>query len=308
MNINVIIPTFNRARELESALNSILKQTLLPSEVIIIDQSENTATKDLVESFDRTNQSCGVRFIWHYQREKGSAKARNVGARLAKGEIICFTDDDVVLQENYFAALKSYFDKYSHIGGICGNVEVPNPPSGFKWFLRRLLLRVFLIDFGNGKMTPSGFGFPIFQREIEGLTYVELVAGYSMNFRRQFIENDMFDEFFTGYSFREDVELSYRISRKTQLALIPEARFQHNTSPTNRINLEPLKRMQFRNYYYVFNKHRNVSWVSLVLFGYSIFGILFMGFVEWLFGFKKKKWDCFASDASAVLQLIRGEL
>jgi GT2 family glycosyltransferase len=157
-------------------------------------------------------------------------------------------------------------------------------------------------------MTASGFGFPIFQREIEKLTYVELITGYSMNFRRKFIENDLFDEFFTGYSFREDVELSYRISRKTKLVLIPEARFQHNSSPTNRINLEALKKMQFRNYYYVFRKHKYVSWVSLILFGYSVSGILVMDFVEWLFGFKRQKWEFLAADLSAVMQLAKGEL
>jgi len=307
-SVSIIIPTYNRPNDLKNTLNSIIQQTLLPKEVIIVDQSENVLTKELVEFYDHVNKTRGINFIWHYQNEKGSAKARNNGFHISSGEIISFTDDDVVLDKDYIKQIVNCFDKYPHIGGISGNVEVLNTPSGFKWLLRSFLLRIFLIDCLNGKMTASGFGFPIFRREIKNLTYVELFAGYSMNFRKQYLEEDLFDEFFTGYSFREDVELSYRISRKTKIAMLPEARFQHNVSLSNRTELEFLKRMQFRNYYFVFNKHKNHSVLSMILFIYSIFGTLLIDFIEWLLGFKKLKWDTFLTDLSAVNELIKGKL
>jgi len=307
-SVSIIIPTYNRPNDIKIVLNSILNQTFLPKEVIVVDQSEDVLTKELVESFNRNNKERGIDFIWHYQKEKGSAKARNQGFHLSKGDIVCFTDDDVVLDKDYIKEIVGYFVKYPKLGGVSGNVETSDFPSGFKWSLRKFLLRIFLIDFLNGKMTASGFGFPIFQNEIKNLTYVELFTGYSMNFRRQCLEENLFDEFFTGYSFREDVELSYRISRKTLLAMIPEARFVHNFSTTNRTNKKALKKMQFKNFYYVFNKHKNVSFLSVFLFAYSIGGILIIDFIEWLCGFKSAKWEILAMDLSAITELAMGKI
>ena len=305
MNISIIIPTYNRSADLKRILLSILAQTILPQEVIVVDQSDDGLTKKLIEEFNAGNFR-DIRFIWRYKNEKGSARARNEGFHLSKGDIVCFTDDDVVLEKDYFKEIVDCFEKYTGIGGISGNVQAPESPSGFKWSLRKLLLRIFLIDLLDGKMTVSGFGFPIYMKEVQSLTYVELFAGYSMNFRRQYLEENLFDDFFTGYSFREDVELSYRISRKTALAMIPEARFQHHISRSNRIDSKALKLMQFRNYYYVFNKHKNRSFLSMFLFAYSMGGILIIDLIEWLFGFKRIKWESFTMDLLAVCELIKG--
>ena len=308
MKISVIIPTLNRPEDLKEALNSILAQKLLPHEVIIVDQSENMLTRELVESFDVANKARGISFIWHFRQEKGSARARNAGFRVSQGDIVCFTDDDVILEKDYFKAISRCFETYPQIGGITGNVEVLEPPSGFKWALRKWLLKVFQIDLFNGKMSSSGFGFPLFHEEIEKMEYVELFAGYSMNFRRQYLEADLFDEFFTGYSFREDVELSYRISRHTKLAAIPDALFEHKMSTSSRTHWKDLKKMQFKNYYYVFNKHKNHLWTSRLIFAYSIVGLLAIDFIEWLCCLKPNRWETFTEDLSAAVLLMLGKL
>lgn len=84
---------------------------------------------------------------------------------------------------------------------------------------------------------------------------VEMLSGCNMNFRKELLGNDKFDEWFTGYSYREDAEFSYRISRKTVLKMIPEARLYHNCSRSNRMNLEDQKILEIKNYYYVYKKH-----------------------------------------------------
>ena len=78
-------------------------------QVIIVDQSEGTATKNIVESFNQANKTNSMRFIWHKQNEKGLTKARNVGVLLSNGNIVSFLDDDVVLFPDYFERIYSSF-------------------------------------------------------------------------------------------------------------------------------------------------------------------------------------------------------
>jgi GT2 family glycosyltransferase len=285
-----------------------VRQAKLPDEIIVVDQSENTLTRELVRSFEGLNKDLGMNFIWHYQKDKGSAKARNEGFRLSKGDIVCFTDDDIILDRDYLKNIVNYFSLHPEVGCIGGNVRVINVPKGLKGFARDLLSRIFLISFFDGKMTPSGFGFPIFLKEIDKPLQVDLIAGYSMNFRRGVFLKNQFDEWFTGYSFREDVELSYRVSLETKIFMIPDARFEHHHSRLNRIDPMGLKSMQFRNYHYIFNKHKNTSIMRGILFGYSILGILFIDLLEWLSGFKKNKWEFLKMDVVVINRLIKGDL
>ena len=305
MKLSVIVPTYNRPRDLDNLLRSIVEQTRLPQEVIVVDQSEGDETKVLLESYEGARRDSGPRFIWHHQKEKSSAKARNAGFRLSRAEIICFTDDDIVFDRNYLENVSAYFDSNPEVGGISGNVLVTDPPHGIKWAIRESMMKLFLISFMDGRMTPSGFGFPLFLHEIKEVTPVELFAGYSMNWRRRYFEENQFDEWFMGYSFREDVELSYRISRRTRLVMIPQARFVHNHSSTNRLGLRKLKEMQVRNYYYVFKKHHGKSPLSRLLFGYSMMGLLCMSFIEFVLGFRKSKWDAFSADCLAIVELLK---
>jgi len=305
VTVSVIIPTCNRAQELERLLKTISNQTRLPEEVIVVDQSDDNRTKEIVDSFHDNNKNRGIAFIWLFQKEKSSAKARNKGILFSSGQMLAFTDDDVVLEKDYLEWITRFFERHPEIGGITGNLKIADPPSGWKWFLRKILLKLFLIDGLNGKMTASGFGYPLFRKEIKSPVKIELMSGYSMNFRRIFIE--LFDEFFTGYSFREDVDFSYRISKKTTLLAIPQARFEHLPSLDNRDNILSLQRMALRNYRYVFEKHKKRNLFSSFLFAYSVSGIFLIDFIEWLSGFRKQKADRLKADISALKSLVFGQ-
>ena len=87
LSISVIIPTFNRAELLKRALESVQCQTLLPYEVLVIDDGSTDHTKELVNS-----QFPKVRFF--HQEQKGVSAARNRGIQLAKGNWIAFLDSD----------------------------------------------------------------------------------------------------------------------------------------------------------------------------------------------------------------------
>ncbi|MEE9501364.1 MAG: glycosyltransferase [Candidatus Aminicenantaceae bacterium] len=92
--ITVIIPTFNRARFLKEAVQSVLDQdyfrepdTTQLFEIIVVDDGSTDETGEVVQSFARD-----IRYI--YQENRGVSTARNVGLQRARGDFIAFLDSD----------------------------------------------------------------------------------------------------------------------------------------------------------------------------------------------------------------------
>jgi len=87
--ISVIIPTYNRARDLERALASVLVQTFSDLEVLVID---NHSTDDTASVIARL---ADPRVSLHSIDNQGIvAKSRNLGIHLARGEFVAFLDSD----------------------------------------------------------------------------------------------------------------------------------------------------------------------------------------------------------------------
>lgn len=86
-SISVVIATFNRARFLRKAIESVLAQTHPPSEIIVVDDGSADDSADVARSFGSP-----VRVI--SQSNQGLATARNSGIASASGEWLAFLDDD----------------------------------------------------------------------------------------------------------------------------------------------------------------------------------------------------------------------
>jgi len=87
--VSVIIPTYNRAEFLRSAIESALTQTYTDLEIIVSDDKSTDHTKEVVRSFidERT------KYIRN-KGKKGVSAARNSAILASKGEYIAFLDDD----------------------------------------------------------------------------------------------------------------------------------------------------------------------------------------------------------------------
>ncbi len=88
--VSVVIPTFNRAAFLPSAVRSALEQTLREIEVIIVDDGSTDATPEVCRSFVAGDSR--IRVI--RQANRGLAAARNAGVAAARADWIAFLDDD----------------------------------------------------------------------------------------------------------------------------------------------------------------------------------------------------------------------
>ena len=87
MNISVVIPTYNRCESLRRALLSVFSQTLLPAEVVVIDDG----------STDGTNAMIRTEFpevIYYRQENLGVSSARNLGIQRTTGDWLAFLDSD----------------------------------------------------------------------------------------------------------------------------------------------------------------------------------------------------------------------
>ncbi len=302
--ISVIIATLNRSEDLKKALDSVLLQTLKPTEIIIVDQSPDKKTEELTAQFEKQVRG-GLRFVYMKQEEKSAVQARNRGLSVVKGDIISFIDDDVVLDRNYFEHIERYLREHPLVGGVSGSDEADHGFKGWRWQLRKVLLQLFLISHFDGKMTLSGFGYPIFERTIKKETAVEMLPGCDMNYRAKYIQDRKFDEWFVGYSYREDADFSYALSRLCSLSMIPEAKLCHNHSVANRLAPIEQKIMEIKNTRYVFRKFKGRGWWPEFLFSYSLAGLVFIDLLELLASFKKRQLQKFLTSLSASWSVLR---
>lgn len=106
--VSVIIPTYNRRQLLGQVLDSLCELIIEFNimEVIIVDDGSTDGTDQMLS---HRQDPFELRLISHTQSQ-GPAKARNHGAREARGELLAFLDSDIVVDKNWWQAAASHFD------------------------------------------------------------------------------------------------------------------------------------------------------------------------------------------------------
>jgi len=86
-NISVVIPTFNRRQTIGRSIDSVLNQTLFPSEIIVVDDGSTDGTSDYIQS-----NFPSIKLL--SQPNKGVSAARNMGIKSADANWIALLDSD----------------------------------------------------------------------------------------------------------------------------------------------------------------------------------------------------------------------
>ena len=106
MDISVIIATFRRPKELSEALASVLSQTGVSLEVVVVDDSPEGSAQEVVGNA----QDPRVRYLRNPEPTGGfPSVVRNLGWPLAHGAFVHFLDDDDLVPEGHYAAVKAAF-------------------------------------------------------------------------------------------------------------------------------------------------------------------------------------------------------
>jgi glycosyltransferase involved in cell wall biosynthesis len=104
MPISVIIPAYKARKYLPDCLESIGKQTLQPSEVLVIDDASPEPIDDIVRDFSNRSGYPPIRLIKH-EVNRGQAAGRNTGMKAASGDWLAFIDCDDMWVPNHLESV-----------------------------------------------------------------------------------------------------------------------------------------------------------------------------------------------------------
>jgi len=118
--ISIIIPTFNSAKTIHAALDSIVSQQLSDYEVLIMDGASLDETAIIVKEYSRRTEN----IYWHSEKDNGIYDAMNKGIQQSKGEWLFFLgSDDSLYDSNVFSDMRSIMVENPASKFIYGNVH-----------------------------------------------------------------------------------------------------------------------------------------------------------------------------------------
>lgn len=281
--ISVIIPTKDRPRDLARCLESILNQTLLPDEIIIVDASD---TEDLnSNTIARVKEK--VKTI-HFHTAAGVAYQLNIGIEASSGDIIFFFDDDVALEKDFVKEIVDIFDNDQErkVAGVCGDIITPKTKSRHGWLVNSMLAayyglikviaNVFLLTkVGSGRFRASGCS--TYAYGASEVKRVECLPTGLTAYRKEVFAEFQFDE---NVQYMVDDDLPYQVSRKSENIFTPYAKAIHYTSPMGRASSYQRRKAFLEDSYYLFKKNLPQTLNHKLAFYWSIIGLCVSGALQ----------------------------
>lgn len=247
-SVSVLIPTKNRPADLEIAVKSVFRQTVVPPQVIVVDQSENNESRQLVERHyaelpATIREKAKLCYVWD-PNIPGVNTARNRAMEIAEEDVWVFLDDDVYLEPDFLEELLAVYLRYPQVGGVSGIITNYQPPSWAFRFWMRLFARGPFRDERQ----------PIYWkadrlRHAEPITVRKFGSGL-MSFRAEVIRGIRFDDKLSGVPEGEDTVFCARLQPGTVLLVAPRARLVHKKSQIARPQEYWLKRYVYASQYF----------------------------------------------------------
>ncbi len=119
MKIAVLIATLNRPDSIRDVVASVLNNTYKDFELIIVDQSANNKTQEIVEGYISVDKR--VRYL--PMTTTGKTKGLNYGIRNCNADIIAMTDDDCMVSKDWIEKIVATFMDYPDLALLFGSVE-----------------------------------------------------------------------------------------------------------------------------------------------------------------------------------------
>jgi glycosyltransferase involved in cell wall biosynthesis len=263
LTIAIIIPTKNRPDDLIETVRSIVAQTCLPRQLIIVDQTAQSCA-EAINTIVRDHPAMRTEYLWAPELP-GLIDARNKGLEHATSDIVLFIDDDITLNPDCIDKLTTRYLQHPEYAGICA-VDVRG--ATIPWWLviaRRSYMQGPFTDFRS-----------LMNKQHKQLTeprHVRLVSGGYMSYRRWVFDEFHFEDRLWGHRWNGSIDLSYRVSANYPVVIDPLVRVDHR-KPYGTYNPEEFVRVRVAGTFFFFQ--RNVKkdltgWFSFMLVIFAIF-------------------------------------
>jgi glycosyltransferase involved in cell wall biosynthesis len=255
MKASVIIPTYYRREDLAELFDSLLRQTVKPFEVIVVDDTPTDEIAVLCDIFKVQFAKKKIRLLYHKnQRKKSSSVARNIGVEMSSGDILMFFDSDVILFPDYIEKILEVFEKFPHAVGVQG--WIVNFKRTKFYYIRQVIYRIFHFSH-HVKDRCKLFEYPSLLTRI---IPCEALSGANFAVKREIFNELRFDENLLGYAYMEDMLFSHLLYRKypNKLFITPYAKCIHKVSQEGRGVKKELEK----------HKHTCRLYVLIKLFGW----------------------------------------
>jgi glycosyltransferase involved in cell wall biosynthesis len=263
MQIFFIVATKDRPDDLRKMLRSLAGQSVRPDGVIIVDGSDEPV-EAVVAEFAAVLPLNYIRY-----RPPSASAQRNAGIRALppEADLAGFLDDDAALEPGALERMMAFWETApADLGGAAFNM-VNHPEQAHSRLKRWPLVKALGIYSGEpGQVTPSGWQTMI--GEVNQTTFVDWLPSGAVIWRAEILKTCHFDEFFTGYSYLEDLDFSFTIRRCWRLAVVAKARYGHYPSPVRHVRQYGFGKSEVRNRLYFVTQHGlsySKCWLGLVL-------------------------------------------
>jgi GT2 family glycosyltransferase len=247
--ISLVVATKDRPDDLRKMLDSLRNQTMVPAEIIVVDASTDSVEQILLEF-----PTLSIQYLRHLP--PSAAAQRNVGilACAPDATLIGFADDDIIFEPQAFECLIRFWDN-EPAGTLGAAFNLRNYPQRSKSLLKRSKISEALGLYSSRPGTVSRSGWQTIIPGLSETQYVDWLPTTAVTFRREALQLSLFDNFYESYSYLEDVDLSYTISRAGRLAVVADAGYSHFPSPSGRVSLFQFGRLEVRNRIHFVRKH-----------------------------------------------------
>lgn len=296
---SLCVATMNRINVLTECVALALEQTRPPTEVIVIDASDNwQANREKIKSLANIS---GVSLKYLRSSRKSTAAQRNAASKESSSEILFLIDDDSLMYPDCAAAIMKVYEADSEQTIACvGAASVRVPPTkdiattsmkdGFgvrhrtriislarRSFVVRFVMRELLFLTIDRQFVPyDPKGSRLNDTKFADFTSSDLhqvnnIFGYCITVRRTVAIAEPFDNGLEGYSVLEDMDATYRFGRHGFVVMAPSARLFHAQVKAARSKIETVKTLEVTNLAYFVRSKSPAFWPYVPFFWLSMF-------------------------------------
>lgn len=255
--LSFILPTRNRPEDVRVLLGNLAEQSVRPDQIIIVDSSDKPQ-QELTTEFPHLKVS-----YHRFEGEPSAATQRNAGLEYVASDVdlIGFVDDDIVFEKDALEKMLLFWKQAAdEVCGAAFNLDEKEKATGNRLKHSGFVHWLGLYHPDAGEVAPSGWHTRLGQAR-ENTNVAWLISG-AVLWRKDVLLTHRFDPFFQGYSYLEDLDFSYSLSRKCRLVVVADAVFHHHHHHQDLSSDWYFRfgRMEVRNRLYFVRKHGLSVW------------------------------------------------